>query len=123
MIEYRDYITRRMLRAEPEKLFVFGDNFRRSGLGGQAKEMRGEPNAVGIPTKRSPSRDENSFLTDERSDYWSKNCGKDIAKLLVFDGTIVWPSAGIGTGLAELEKRAPRIWRAIQRLQTGLDAI
>lgn len=43
MIEYRDHITRAMLRAEPEKLFVFGDNFVRTGFGGQAKEMRGEP--------------------------------------------------------------------------------
>jgi redox-sensitive bicupin YhaK (pirin superfamily) len=29
-------------------LFVFGDNLRRTGFGGQAAEMRGEPNAVGI---------------------------------------------------------------------------
>ena len=123
MIEYRDHITRDMLRAEPEKLFVFGDNFARTGFGGQAKEMRGEPNAVGIPTKRFPKNTENSFLTDKSSKVWIMSCGEDIARLLVFDGTIVWPSAGIGTGLAQLEKRALKIWRAIQRLQTGLDSV
>ncbi|KKL05458.1 hypothetical protein LCGC14_2605850, partial [marine sediment metagenome] len=57
MIEYRDHITRQMLRDEPDTLFVFGDNMQRRGLGGQAFAMRGEPNAVGIPTKIFPSMD------------------------------------------------------------------
>lgn len=109
-----------MLQAEPEKLFVFGDNFQRRGFGGQAKEMRGEPNAVGIPTKRFPSMAEESFLTDNLLTLWGVNSGAAIIKLLGFEGVIVWPAAGIGTGLAELEKRAPRIWRAIQKLQVGL---
>lgn len=30
MIEYRKRITRQMLRDEPEKLFVFGDNLERA---------------------------------------------------------------------------------------------
>lgn len=120
MIEYRDHITRDMLRAEPEKLFVFGDNFDRVGYGGQAKEMRGEPNAVGIPTKKSPSMREEAFFTDKSTKFWEIHTSGAIAKLLTFEGTIVWPAAGIGTGLAQLKTRAPRIWRAIQKLNTGL---
>lgn len=70
MIEYRKFITRQMLRDEPEKLFVFGDNFGRVGFGGQAKEMRGEPNAVGVLTKRFPSMVHAAFLTDDDYDNW-----------------------------------------------------
>lgn len=120
MIEYRDHITREMLQAEPEKLFVFGDNIRRTGYGGQARDMRGEPNAVGIPTKKYPSMNENAFLTDDAILLWKQSCSDDLARLLAFDGVIIWPTAGIGTGLAELEARAPRIWRAIKRLELGL---
>jgi hypothetical protein len=54
MIIYQKYIKREDLRANPTVLYVFGDNEARTGLGGQAKEMRGEPNAVGIATKASP---------------------------------------------------------------------
>lgn len=121
MIEYRNHITREMLQAEPEKLFVFGDNFSRRGYGEQASEMRGEPNAVGISTKKRPSMEEDAFLTDESIVRWGFYSGAAITKLLAFEGVIVWPAVGIGTGLAGLEKRAPRIWRAIQRLQAGLD--
>ena len=45
-------ITREFVRNHPDFIFVFGDNLAKKGLGGQAREMRGEPNAVGIATKR-----------------------------------------------------------------------
>ncbi|KKL89497.1 hypothetical protein LCGC14_1914150 [marine sediment metagenome] len=121
MIEYRAHITRAMLRAEPEKLFVFGDNELHTGYGGQAKEMRWEPNAIGIPTKKWPSMEEEAFFTDNFTPYWATNNAENIAKLLIFEGTIIWPQAGIGTGLAQLKERAPLIWRAIERLRIGLE--
>ncbi|MEC7290450.1 MAG: hypothetical protein VXW22_10215, partial [Pseudomonadota bacterium] len=49
-------IYRQDLRANPGTIYVFGDNTERVGLGGQAKEMRGEPNARGIATLWSPGR-------------------------------------------------------------------
>lgn len=121
MLEYRSYITREMLKNEPEKLFVFGDNIERTGYGGQAKEMRGEPNAIGIPTKKRPFMNKESFFNNSYTPFWNANCGVDIARLLSFGGTIVWPEAGIGTGMAQLEKRAPLIWKAIERLRIGLE--
>ncbi len=45
--------TRAYIRAHPDWLFVFGDNMMRRGFGGQAAEARGEPNAIGIATKRA----------------------------------------------------------------------
>lgn len=121
MIEYRKHITRDMVRDEREKLFVFGDNLQRRGLGGQAREMRGEINVIGIPTKRYPSMDEGAFFDEMIVPFWSKICGADITKLLCFNGVIVWPEAGIGTGRAQLKERCPTIWRAIERLRIGLE--
>jgi len=47
-ILYQDQIKRDDLRAHPDRIYLFGDNVARQGRGGQAKEMRGEPNALGI---------------------------------------------------------------------------
>jgi len=66
--------------------------------------MRGEPNAIGIVIKRSPSMDERAFLSD-------RNLGECQAALddlqrvrdVICDGlTIYAPMDGIGTGLAQL---------------------
>ena len=104
----RAWIERQMLRDEPEKLFVFGDNLARIGKGGQAKEMRGEPNAVGLPTKVSPS----IYLSDSDLAKVSRAIRDDLDRLMAHlrrGGTVVWPSNGIGTGLAELDTRAPHV--------------
>ena len=123
MIRYRDYITRLMLRAEPTTLFVFGDNLMRRGLGGQAKEMRGEPNAVGIPTKVSPNMSEAAFLSDRDFYVWSEEAGPNICRLFSHEGTIIWPKAGIGTGLAQLKRRSPLIWNTIANIHFGLQSL
>lgn len=117
-IEKREWITRAMVQAEPNTLFVFGDNLARSGMGGQAKEMRGEPNAVGIPTKRFPSMKDSSFLTDgdfaevrgAMEEGW-----KRLAFHVMGGGLVVFPADGIGTGLAQLHERAPRIAAFLDR--------
>lgn len=117
MIEHRDHITRAMLRAEPDALFVFGDNLARKGFGGQAKEMRGENNAIGIPTKRFPSMAHDAYLRDRDFAEWAVESGCNVCKLLAHEGKIVWPAAGIGTGLAQLQKRTPRSMRRSPTLE------
>lgn len=57
-------IKREKVRANPDVLYLFGDNDIRKGFGGQAKEMRGEPNAMGISTKKLPSNKPEAFKTD-----------------------------------------------------------
>ena len=58
----REYIAHKGIRAHPCRLYGFGDNhLERKGYGGQARECRGEANAIGIPTKRAPSMRENAF--------------------------------------------------------------
>lgn len=111
-VEFMEHITREIVRAQREKLFCFGDNLKRIGLGGQAKEMRGEPNSIGLPTKIAPCNSETCFLTDSDLAIVIKATSSDIDTLFLAIGhgvTIVWPKAGIGTGLAQLSQRAPKI--------------
>lgn len=127
-IRREPHITREMVRAEPETLWVFGDNLMRAGYGGQAKEMRGEPNAVGIPTKLAPRMDARAFLSDDDGVRYEFNLAaglafERLAQHLETGGTVVFPSDGIGTGLADLERRAPRIWASLQRAIARLEAI
>ncbi len=115
------FITRQMIRAEPGTLFAFGDNIGRKGYGGQAREMRDEPNSVGIPTKWLPTRDENAYFTDDDFDRVHMAIEKPLRRLfdhLVAGGNVVWPEDGIGTGLAELPTRAPRIFQFIEAART-----
>ncbi len=114
------WITRRHVQANPGTLFVFGDNMARAGMGGQAREMRGEPNAVGVPTKWTPRRDDAAYFTDGDWDNEAvrRAIGDAFLRLDAHLGAgldVVIPAAGIGTGLADLQHRAPRIHRLIER--------
>lgn len=107
------------VRAHPKWLFIFGDNDQRHGKGGQAV-IRGEPNAYGIPTKKNPTLRPDSFYNDAeyennlekidnaidfiRGDYTQKKFEK-----------LVFPEKGLGTGLAQLHKRAPRTFIYLQK--------
>lgn len=106
-IEIRERITRQDLSAERNKIFLFGDNLKESGYGGQAKEMRGEGNARGIPTKKEPANRPTSFFTDKEFETNKKAIDEAFGKIPP-GKTIVIPKAGIGTGLASLEEKAPQ---------------
>ena len=107
------FVSRADLRLHKDWFFLFGDNLLHQGLGGQAREMRREPNAIGIPTKRRPSMHPGSFFTD--ADFAEAKAAIDAAFALIPAGaTVVVPAAGIGTGLAELPRRAPQIYAYIQ---------
>jgi hypothetical protein len=100
--------------ANRDWLFVFGDNFERHGKGGQAI-IRDEPNAVGVATKRRPSRYEDAYLTDSDYDEWETfNVGAytRIEAHLKNGGVVIWP-VGLGMGRANLQGMAPRILNEI----------
>lgn len=117
-IERVRFITREYVRANRDKLFLFGDNLERRGFGGQAASMRGEPNVIGIPTKRSPSYASRAFFTDEEFDRNKDAIDRafvELAKAVSGEiRAIVIPSAGLGTGRAQLDKRAPRTFAYLQ---------
>lgn len=117
-VERMRFITREYIRANPDWIFLFGDNLVQRGFGGQAAAMRGEPNAVGIPTKKRPSYSPDAFFIDTEFDQ--NKAAIDLAFNRLAEAVtnaiqaIVIPSDGLGTGRAELDKRAPRTFAYLQ---------
>jgi len=115
MIIYMDAITRDYVNTHPEYLFVFGDNDERMGYGGQANAMRGAVNSHGIRVKKSPTMQPDAFYKDDELEDNAKKIQSDITSMdkkvlmLKFEA-IVFPTNGIGTGLAQLEQKAPLTW-------------
>lgn len=104
--------------ANPSVLFVFGDNLARVGFGGQAGEARGCFNAIGIPTKISPSQ----YIFDEDVYHDLNRIALPIVQAFAIlrdhlrkGETIVWPKDGVGTGLARLNITAPLLFEGIER--------
>jgi len=124
-LEYIDKVTPDIVKSNPNKIYLFGDNLERTGKGGQAI-IRDEPNAFGIATKKAPRRDEAAFFTDADYDEAIKIIDQDIQKALADGRTIVIPKAGLGTGRAELATRAPKInqylQNRLQNLSRSIDA-
>lgn len=117
-VERMRFISREYVRANPDKLFLFGDNLEQRGFGGQAAAMRGEPNTIGIPTKKSPSYADGAFFTDYELEQNKASIDLAFAKLakatMNVTRVIVIPENGLGTGRAELDKRAPRTYAYLQ---------
>ena len=125
MIVYRTdkIITRDKVKENPDVLYLFGDNLLRKGLGGQAKEMRGEPNTLGIVSKKYPSNSSGSFYSDEDFYSWLQVFSADIRSLAerINSGqykALVIPQ--IEVKLSDLPNNAPRIWKY---LKTTLDSL
>lgn len=106
-VKYLPWITRSMLRAEPDARFVFGDNAERWGKGGQAKECRDEPNALGVATLYAPGRfykpDDFEALSTVMSDLTK------VGAALSWGETVYVPLDGLGTGLARLPEHVPAL--------------
>lgn len=120
-VQKLDRITREMLRKAPHHCFLFGDNLRGLGFGGQAKEMRGEPNAVGIPTKKTPSMNPSAFFSDDEFDENKAAIDRAFARIPDNGCMVVIPANGIGTGLAMLETKAPRTFAYLQQRLNKLE--
>lgn len=137
MIVYQHRIYRVDLKLNPNVTYIFGDNLKRRGMGGQAKEMRGESNALGVATKHAPTMDVGAFFTDNEYEQNVRSIIKDLMPVgkittaaLDMDYMMDWlagymrdtqniyvvPADGIGTGYSELPTRAPRTFEALRRL-------
>lgn len=107
-VESNQY-TPSLLQTYSDEVFVFGDNMKRYGKGGQAI-IRDEPNAFGVATKRYPSKDNWAYFSDQPDEL---NCVRnDLRRLyeLSKTHTLVFPVDGIGTGLAMMGDCSPRIF-------------
>lgn len=119
-------VTRAMVEMDRETLFVFGDNMLGRGFGGQAADMRGEPNTIGVPTKWAPDRRLGAYFTDaERNDPDVRHAihkAFEAMRAALSEGrNVVIPADGLGTGLAELPTRAPRLHAMIEAAIASLE--
>jgi len=115
--KYQKWIERSDLQNNPEDVYIFGDNYARQGLGGQAKAMRGEPNALGIATKRTPDHNEDAYFSDDNFFMHTYSLSVEFGKANVAlkEGkTVVIPSDGIGTGLSKVPEKAPQVHTYIE---------
>lgn len=111
-VEFVPFYTTKTCRDNPTWAFVFGDNSVRRGTKGQAA-IRTEPNAIGVRTKWLPNYEESSYFSDHAYDDICAMIDEDFAVIeeLLREGcTVVFPEAGLGTGLAEMPQRAPRAY-------------
>lgn len=114
------FISRDFVQSNRDIIFLFGDNLARKGFVGQAAAMRGEPNAIGIPTKHYPGKRPSSYFSDDDFDAVAPEI--DAAFAAIPDGAqVVVPAAGIGVGLADLEERAPKIYAYIEEKILALE--
>jgi hypothetical protein len=108
-------------RRNPDVLYVFGDNVERWGRGGQAGELRDEPNGIGVATKYSPHQ----CYGNDPAEVIAQNqiIDEDMKPLfahLLKGGIVIWPSDGIGTGLAGLPTYAPRTFEHVEQKLAAL---
>ena len=101
----------------PNKIYIFGDNLCGIGKGGQAI-IRDCSNAFGIPTKRAPSMNSNAFFSDQFDEYEAVKA--KIEKLITLDRyktdiTFVFPTAGLGTGLAKMNQTSPKLFEYMNK--------
>lgn len=117
MLLFVERYAREDARSNPLTLFVFGDNIEQTGFGGQAKELRGEPNAVGIPTKWAPRKEDAAYFSDEdlpKVAHLIDGAFRRLHVHLEAGRDVVWPADGVGSGLAKLPDKAPKIYEYIQ---------
>jgi hypothetical protein len=111
---FQKHVHREDLKANPSVFYVFGDNEARKGYGGQAFEMRGEPNSIGIPTKKTPF----TFWSDRDLEDNCRTLDEHFRKLHVIlqgGATVVFPLMGIGTGLSNMKEECPITWLHLQK--------
>lgn len=112
IIFYQHRIYRKDIQANRTILYIFGDNLKRQGFGGQAKEMRDEPNSFGIATKRTPAHNyPEDYFHDTESDVIGiiDNEFDHLHSRIKAEHWVMIcvPLDGIGTGLSRMKEFAP----------------
>lgn len=111
------------VKANPDKIYIFGDNLEKKGKGGQAV-IRDEENAFGIPTKNKPSTSKDAYFADTilinniPTDMFDNNTlaiENAIQKIKKDGRLVVFPKDGLGTGLAKLKEKAPKTYSYLRK--------
>ena len=116
---WKGFWTRKDVENNPDKVFLFGDNFEDAETGyvpsSTQAVIRGLPNAIGISTKNDRGTKESSYLTDADFNTFKQRVDEQIQKAKESGKTIVLPEDGIGTGKAQLKERAPKLFEYLQQ--------
>lgn len=118
-IVYQTRINRQDLKANPDVLYVFGDNDQRRGYGGLAASVRGEPNAVGVRTKKEPTMAPGAFYSDSEKEKHVSDMAADLLPVeehLQQGKIVVFPISPLGSGFAKLEELAPETYHQLQSM-------
>jgi hypothetical protein len=103
--------TEKYVKENPNKLFIYNDNLVRLGKNGLSV-ARDLPNAIGIRTKKGPSKKNISFFTDSEYEENKKVIIEDIFNIkkvaIITGSTIVFSSNGYGVDDDMLDKFAPK---------------
>ena len=116
IIIQKEWFSPTQCQENPQNLYIFGDNTKRFGQSGQAC-IRFEPNTFGIATKFSPSTSMNSYFVD--SIECLEIIEDDIRKLLKIKEkyeNIVFPFAGLGSGLSDMPNKCPLLYKRMNKL-------
>ena len=115
--EINEIYTVKLLRDNPNTIFVFDDNLQREGKEGQAV-VRDEPNSFGIATKVRPNNQFGSFFRDTNESHAVAivNDLHALMKLRDIGKTIMFPSAGLGSEIAQMWKYAPKLLSNLTQL-------
>ena len=119
----QSHIDRKDLQANPEVYYIFGDNDKRKGLGGLAKQCRGEPNAIGIRTKKWPGWGADDYYTDNEFEENTIKISEDFEPVwdrLREGKAVVIPLDGIGSGLANMPGRCPETYQFLKEMIEAL---
>ena len=108
-VEYEATLSPARCMVNPNKIYVFGDNLLRRGYAGQAA-IRGESNAFGIPTKRYPSTQRSAYFSDQPDEMEAVRASLRDLYVLGKKHTIVFPTKGVGTGMARMKDNSPKIY-------------
>lgn len=117
---YQGYWTRKEVESQTDKIFLFGDNtddrVNTHYVPSRTQAViRGLDNAIGIDTKKNRGTSESSYFTDADFDIFKAQVDESIQRAIDSGKTIVIPADGIGTGKAELDKRAPKLFAYLQQ--------
>lgn len=96
---------------EKDNYYVFGDNDKRTGRGGQAI-IRNLDNSIGIRTKKEPSRKKEAYYSDSNLSENKSKIDEDFYNIrkVSMNNKVVFSEFGYGNGLSMLDKKAPETY-------------
>ena len=112
---FKGFWTRKDVEKDKDKVYLFGDNTddrtRTKHIPKKTQAViRGLANAIGIDTKKDRKTNKSSYLSDKDFDWFKNHVDEQIQKAKDTGKTIVLPEDGLGTGAAQLETKAPKLF-------------